>query len=355
MARPIPLVDRSTARTALARVTWIDGYNRHASALGIVGQECAELAERPVRQAIAMSAPGRYPSADIGQFLDRNSALGAFSIHHDSLRDHMVGMFLEPRLFAGEFLEPPFSGFGATPLQGFAASGEPGTYSLDLGTIVNFAVTGGCNVDDSHVNAEPILSLERLGFGNITGASEKPFPAHQTEINLAFAEDQKIALMLSGYEADFHPSFDGPDRNCIIATEPQDTFIVWLCSIGTENGGYFAIDLEGISDLGDGSNRSLCSEIEIGAGRGISQFMQIKLAEDTSRKTLGGKCRAGFVATSQRPLQDGSLCLCRKEFDGGDELHSSNIDWIVQMSNPQSKFNGLPPRRERQGFRQRSR
>src|ERR1035437_858032 len=106
----VPFVDRSAARAFLACVAWIDCDNRHTDTRGLVGKKGAELAERPVGQAVAMFAPGRYPSADIGQFLNRNSALGAFSIHHDGLRNHMVCVFLEPRLFAGEFLKPPFSG-----------------------------------------------------------------------------------------------------------------------------------------------------------------------------------------------------------------------------------------------------
>ena len=288
-------------------MAWADGNYRYANAPRLIGKEGAELAKRPVGQAVAMFAPGRYPSADMGQFLDRNSAPGAFSINHDSLRDYMVGMFLEPRLFSREFFEPPFSSLGTAPLQGSAASGELGTNTLDLGTIVNLAIAGSCDIDDSEINAEPVFSLEGFGFRDVAGASEKPFSSHQTEINFTLAEGQQVALVLPSDKADLHSPFGSPDRYGIITAEAKDSFIVWLCGVGPENGGDFAIDFESIGNLSDGTNGGLRSEVKLGASSCIGKFVQIELPKNASRNSLSGERCAGLIAPLERCLQDSSL------------------------------------------------
>lgn len=333
LIRSVPFVDQSAARALLTGVAWIDGDNRHSEPCRLVSKECAELAKRPVGQAVAMFAPGRYPSADMGQFLDRNSAPGAFSINHDSLRDRMVGMFLEPRLFAGKFFEPTFGGLGAAFLERGATAGKLGTDTLKFSTSVNLAVACGRDIDDTEINAEPILGFERLSFWNVAGAGEIPFASYQTEISLTFAEGQQVSLMPSRDETDLHSSFDGPDRNNIVAAKTKDALVVRLGSVGAENGSDLAIDFEGVGDLRDGSNSGLRGEFKVGTGRRICQFVQVKLSKDASHKPFGGDGRAGFITTPQCCFQDTRLRPSRQEFDGSYEFHASNIDTSLPKVN----------------------
>ena len=133
LVRSVLRVDTSTSRASLARVARIDCDQRDASALRLVGEEGAELPERPVSQASALFAAGRNLSADVGQFFDPNPASSAFGIQHDSLRYAVVRMFLEPRLLPGEFDEPPLGGLGADALQHLAALGVTRADTLDVG------------------------------------------------------------------------------------------------------------------------------------------------------------------------------------------------------------------------------
>jgi hypothetical protein len=331
LAWSIPLVDRSTARAALARVSWIDGDNWHSSALGFVFQECAELAEGPVGQAIATAAAGRDPSANVRQFLDGNSAPSAFGIGHNILRNAVIGVLLEPRLLAGEFDKTTLRRLGSALLKTGAAVGEVNADALYVVAVVNLTVARGGDSDNSHIDAEPVGCFEPFGFWNVTGASEHPLAAHEAQIDLSLTEGEKVTLMLAGDKADFHSAFDSPDRNRIVATKAEDAVVIGLRGERAEDRSDIAIDFEGVRYLGNAANGGLRRQREVSARVCIGQLVQIKLPENASSKPLGGNRRASLIAADKCRLENGGLLACGQEFDGGDEFHT-----LKYRSNPAS-------------------
>ena len=345
MVWSVPIVDTPTFRASLACISRIDECDGDASTQRLIAQEGAELAERPVRQAVAMFAAGRNPSADMRQFFQRKAASGAFSIDHKCLRYAVVCMLLEPRLFAGEFDEPPLGGLGATALQPLAALVQFGTDALNGGASVNLAVARGGNRDNPEVNPNPVGRFELIGFRDVAGASQYPLAAHKTEIGLALAEGKQITLFLTGDKVQLHSAFERPDRNCVVAFEAQDALVIWLGSVGAEDGSNLAINLEGVGDLGNATDGGLSGQFKVDASAGVVRLVQVELPEGIGCKALGGNSRTGFVAALQRRLQDGGLFAGRQEFDSGNEFHSSYIDDFAAVARP-----AIPPPFENGGF-----
>ena len=190
------LVD-APARGALARrVAGIDKADRNAGTLGLVDEEIAHLAERPVTKPRSrVAASGRNPAADAIQSFQANSASGAFSVADKRLRYAVVDVLLISPLFAGHLTQPSLGRLGSAFLQATSARlGMPAALFYILsGVHVPVAVGGKC--DDAKVNAKPVLGLELIGLRNVAGCGQEPLAADQAQIDLAFAEGHQAPLV----------------------------------------------------------------------------------------------------------------------------------------------------------------
>ena len=86
LIRSVLFVDAPARRALAGRVAGIDAKHRDARALGLVGQESAELPEGPGMQARSLTALGRNPRANMREVFKRNTAFGAFGNFNDRLR-----------------------------------------------------------------------------------------------------------------------------------------------------------------------------------------------------------------------------------------------------------------------------
>ena len=353
MVRSVLRVDTSASRAALARIARIDCDQRDAATLALVFEEGAELPEGPVPQASALFAAGRNLSANAVEFFNGDSASSAFGIQHDSLRYAVVRMFLEPRLLPGEFDEPPLGGPATDALQNPAALGVASADTLDVSTGIDLTVTGGGDIDDTEIDADPVARLELFGLWDVARRGQHPLAAHEAEIDPTLSEGEQIALLLTGDVADPHPAFEGPDRHHVLAFEAEDAVIVGLGGVGAEDGRDFAIDLEGVSDLGDAAHGRLRRQAELGASLDVGQLVEIELPEDARRKAFGRDGRARLVAAFERRPKDDSLLARRLQLDGGDQLHFSNIDDFSDIARTRLAASAIPPRPEGRGFSRR--
>ena len=355
LIRSVPLIDRPAARAALARVSRIDVSNRHASAQRLIGDEGAKLPERPIMQAVAIFAAGRNPRANMRQFFQRNTAQGAFSIDHNSLRYHVVGMFLKPLLLARHFLETAFCRLGTVALKPLAAFCKLPSRSLDFITSIELAVAIGGKRYNSKIDPKPIARFEAFSFRDVARAGEKPFSAHKAQVDLTLTEGEQITLLVTGNELEFYPAFNRPDRNRIVSLEAKDTVIIGLCSKGSKDRSNITIDLECVGNLGNASHGGLRGQSEVSAYLGIGQLMEVKLSQNASIEALCGKRGASVVTAFERRFENSGMLARRQEFDGGDKLHSSNIERFAVIARARLAASAIPPRPEGRGFSRRSR
>lgn len=182
MIRSVPLVDRPAARAALARVSGFDVSNRDASAQCLIGDEGAKLPERPIMQAVAIFAAGRNPRANMRQFLQRNATQGAFSFDHNSLRYHVVCMFLKPLLLARHFLEAAFCRLGTVALKFLAAFCKLPSRALDFIASIDLAVASGGKRHNSKINPKPIARFKSSvsGMSHVQVRNHFPRTKHRS-------------------------------------------------------------------------------------------------------------------------------------------------------------------------------
>lgn len=327
MVWPVSLVGVPARRALPARVAWIDEKNRNAAQGRLVGDERAELSERPVVEPCPLTAPGRYPVADTLEIFERNSAAGAFSSRNERLRDAVVDVALEPALPASEFAEPPLGSLGAALLETGTATGKMGANLFDGFACHHVAVAVGRDVDDPEIDTEPVFGVEPLGFWDVAGASEEPLSADEAEIDLALSVSHQLALTSAHNDRDRDASNDRPERHGVdFLGEPQDTVVVWLGRERTKDGCFLSVDLERVGDLGDRPNRCLRGQTELGAKLIIGELVEIELPEHAGLVATRRKPRARGVAALKGLPERVRLLLRRQELYRSHELHASKIE-----------------------------
>ena len=318
----VSLVDAAARAAFTRRVAGIDKADRNPGPFRFVSQETAQLGKGPIAKPCPLVAASRYPSANALEVFESNATSGAFSVLNERLRYAMVGLGLEPPLFAGQFPQPALGRFGAALLQASAPLGIMLADPLNLSAGINRAVTGGGKAHNAKVNADPILGIELFGLGNVAGRGEDPLATNEAEINLALAERHQATLVLTHHDGNNDAAFQGPQADrATILHKAQDAVVVGLSRIRTKDRYDFAVYLERIGDLGDAAHRSLGRQSEVGAQGAVRQLVHIKLAKRLGLKACGGKPRARLVAARQRRGQALGLLRRRQHFYGGDQFH----------------------------------
>lgn len=331
LIRSVLLVNHAAARASKARVPGIDKNDGDAAHLCLVGNECAQLPKRPVMQAGSLTARGRNPAADVLEVFEHDAASGAFGSRDERLRDAMVDVTLEPSLTARQGFEPPFRSLGASFLQSRSAASKLGPDLLDGLARVGVAVAVCRQMGDTEIDAEPILGIESFGFGDIAGCGEHPLAAHEAQIDLTLSESHQLSLMLAHDDGHGDPPFDRPQGHGVAAIdEPQDAIVVGLgCELSEDRRG-LAVNLEGISHLGDRTHGSLSRKTEFSAGLFVERFVQVELTEPACLETFRRQPRASGVAPLKGVLERLRLLLRRKELHRSNQLHASNIEGTKQ-------------------------
>lgn len=307
MVWSIPLIDTATSRAFLACVGWVDENDGNPGSFRFVDDERSELCERPVMQAGSLTALGRYPSANSLEIFKGYPALGAFGSLNDLLRYYVISMLLEPRLFPRKFTKAPFGRLSSSALEAGSSLAEFDTQIIDTSPRVDVFIAICGDICDAKIDAKPIDRIKRFGLGDLAAACQVPFISDKTEVSLSLAEGKKIPLSFSGNEFNSHPAFQCPDGQFAVTLETDDPLIIWLRSIGAEDGSQLPVDLKCVGDLGDTEYGGLGSEVERTAQPRIAKLLQIELPKDAICKSLGSERGTGVIAPHKSLLQRDSL------------------------------------------------
>jgi len=317
------LVD-APARGALARrVAGINEDHGNASALRLVRDESAQLSETPISQPCALIAAGRYPLANTLEFLKSDSPRGAFSIHHDSLGDAVVRVFLEPRLFSGQLTQSALGTLRAALLQTGSAFllMAPDTFNISARVDGPVAVDGERN--DAEVDAKPILGLEFGRLWDVASRGQIPFAADETEIDLALLKREQAPLMLAHDARNGDATFERPDAcGGTVLHKAKDALVIGLCRVGAEDRRDISVDFECIRNFGNRANGHLSGKAETGADVCIGELVKIKLPKDRGIMPDLRKPRRSLVTAGKRRRQRKRLRFRRDQLNCGYQLHA---------------------------------
>ncbi len=356
MIFPVLLVDATARGTLPGRVARIDKRDRNAGTLRLVDDEATELGECPIAKPCSFGPAGRNPAADTLEVLKSQSATGAFSIKNERLRYAVVDMFLEPRLFSGEFAETPLGGFSASLLQAAPSLRQLGPDTLNICAGPGATVAIHSKRNDAEIDAKPILGIELGRFRDVASRGQYPLATDETEINLALAVGHQSGLMLAHYNGHGDAAFDGPDADgCTVTDEADYAIVVGLGSVLAEHRRNIAVNLEGICHFGNRADGSLGGQSVAGSQLGIAELVQVELAEHARIKSGFCQPRRGLVAADKRGRQRNRCGLRRNQLNSGYQLHAfkyrTSVTLVQERRAPLSA--AIPPCPERQGFSRR--
>jgi len=305
----------------LARVSRIDENNRDSSPLCLVLDKGLELVETPIGQSWSLSARGRYPRADILEVFKSNRSVGAFRLVHNGFRNAVVDIALVAGLAARNGAELPGCGSCLLSLEVASAvrKGSSDLFDLFTGEALPVRIVG--NVNNAHIDADCIDWFDAWGLVNVTGHDNVEFTTLELKVNLTFAPDQHLALILTADKGDLDATINRPDRDDVIVADSEDSAIEWLSSQWSEGMFLLAFSLIAGRDLSNTEGD------ELGRKPGfLSDLVVNQVVNRVSRKcflvpSALADLATGGVSSLQRLQQEVPLFLCGQEFDWGYEFH----------------------------------
>ncbi len=320
MIRSVRFVDMSTARTLLARVLWVDDSDGNASECRLVRDELTQLPECPVAQARSLTPHSRNPRADVLKVFEPNAAPGAFSSRNERLRNTVVGVCLELPLLPSKFAEAPLCGLRAATLQPSFAPRCVSPTGLDFGAAVDRPVTVCGDVDDTHVNAQPVgRNAGWFGF-DFARQYQEPFPLAVSQGCFALGEREKALLPLSHRDGEFHPASNSPDRHHV-AKYAEHVLGVEVSAQRSEVRHYRSRPAEYASHLGHALGQRNRPDVEFLPRRAVAEIVQVELAEHASGETSSCNPVRNLIAASKRFAQRFGLLSGRNDLDCNGQFH----------------------------------
>ena len=333
----VPIIDASAARACFARVARIDEQHRHSCTPRFIGDELAELAERPVVQPSSLSTSGLNPFADAGQVFQPNRAPGALRGIDEGLRNHVVDVGLEPPLLSRELAEPSFCGLCAAALKTSTAAREMCPDLLDGLASVMSAVAVGGDVDDAEIDAENVSGIYKIGIVDIADTGDVPLATHEHQIDLALAEGEQLALVLTRDVGNLLPSGYRPNRDRLVIDEAKDAVVIGLSREAPEGALRFPVELIGVRHLGDAAHGNLGRQVEHPARVAVRQLVQVELPEFLRLPRFGGEEVARLIATLKRLAEQFLLLWRGFQLDVGDQLHVIKYGNVRVLCQPQQR------------------
>jgi len=132
-----------------ARVARIDRDHDHTRPPRLVGDEGAQLPEGPGRQRCAVRLPSRYPSADMRQVLQRDTAPSALCLRNEPLTDDVVRVGAEAPFSAATVPQETAGALGPLDLQLPPQATMPRPQAIDDRATVDGAVAIYGEVDNA--------------------------------------------------------------------------------------------------------------------------------------------------------------------------------------------------------------
>ena len=324
-ARPVPFVDQVTARTLPARVAWIDQIDRNSPQARLVLNQAAQFVEAPVVQSSPLAPVGLDPIPDAFEVFEGNRASAAFGVENDCFAQNVVCVALETRLLAGSAPERTLRGTGADLLQGAAAGVLAAAHVVDLRAGKGAAQIVHREVDYAKIDTANVSRNVGRNFLNIACRREHPLAANEHQINLTLGAGEQSAVGFGADERNALAAGKRPDRDGVLTWQKaENAFVIGLRGVAPELANFlFVANLEGVGNLSDAPRGDLSGKSKAGAQFSVSDLVQIVLPRGLRVRAKPRQPIASRVAPLKRGMQKTGLFWCRKQPNGGDQLHRS--------------------------------
>lgn len=241
-----------------ARVPWIYDDQRDARKPRLVCNKCAQLSKRPAMENGALLPASPYPGANASEFLNGDTAPGAFGGSNDLLGNNVVFVAGKSPLLAGDFLQSPLCGAGLL----FIKFGAQATVTVPHGlhglAAVRLAIGVAGNIGDAKVHAEECTGLDWFGIGYLAGSHQIPLAAHQSQIGFAFSVGKYSTLPPATDKWNTQAALDGPNGDGGFREFPgQNTVVVGGSSARAKSSHDGLVEFIGVRHFSNGMHGGL--------------------------------------------------------------------------------------------------
>src|SRR5919197_6637115 len=344
----IGFVHEAAARTGTRGVPWIDVDHGHTCQCRFVGDELAQLVERPGVQGGSWGGPPSLdPGANAREVFESNPTLRALSLSHDALADRMVGTGAETVFRAPPPLQQALCRAGAFSVEAPPNPTLAMAQAVDVPAGVERGVRVGGNVLDAQIDTEVVLDLPGWRLDHVDGRQQIPVAVTQHEIALALTELQQVALAFATHERDGLATANRPDRHVLRAVA-QDAVVIGDAAHRTEATLSTTVQFVGVRDFGDEADHDLRGQPETLPRLAVDELLELELAEGALAPGDAADVVGRRVGLLQRLPQQPALLIGRHELERHNQTHVSSIDdppaWLAPIFPLPAEAGELPDR-----------
>ena len=263
MIGTVAFINMSTYRASLAGIFRVNERDRHTCQLGFVLDEGRQLTKRPVMQTCSLLTSNSYPPRNSLEYFKGNTASGAFRFLHDCLADLVVNVRLITGLFMANFHQLALGSARAKTLKIAAAVRELATSLLNLLAAECLAVTIGCDIDNSQVDAKIVSNVFGFRRFNITRDEKVKLAVNVAKVGFAAFAFQQLVLAFAAQISHMLATFKHPDAHRLFGSfETEKFLVVREGTIWCESALHSLIKFISIGDFPDGTHSHLCTKRE---------------------------------------------------------------------------------------------
>ncbi len=308
--------------TRFAGVARLDYDERDSSEPGLVVKKRTKLEKGPSVVSSSLGLPDSRSLPDAGQLLNSNALILAKRLLDYPLADCMIGDGGESLFSALK----PFQELPA-PVRAFALNGAPGlevfvSYLVKLLRAVLSPIGKGSNLVHAKIHANKFFHIFDRFFWNLYCLEEIPFPFFRHQIGLAFDIRQKPFVVTHKRYLD--STVDSPEGSNH-ASVGEDARVVGNSSKGSEGTFALPVELIGVDDLTDATNKHLGGEPRGLLKRVVHKVVDLELVPHFVLPDYFGNIVTRSVGFFQRGKQRLPLLVYWKKLDLEGKFHTFSI------------------------------
>lgn len=323
---------RRTCARCVARVNLDDS---HAVEARLVGEERAELGERPVVVLGPLTLSNRSPRTNVFKILNRNRSIRVFCLRNKPLGDAMIYVGLIAALLAAHLLEFALGGTSAYPLQGSTSVGIPLALAFYFLPRELFSIAVCGEFSDAEVNSEYVVNVSRCGLWHFADGQQVKGALAMHKVCLTHARLKQALLATTADVGNLLATVHRPDRDNLIVRLPRQNPIVESdCAEPLKSSLFLPIEPIGVRYFSDTTHDKLRGEAEHITSHAIRPLMKGVLPKYlTSPRNLANKVTC-LIRRHERALERVRLLFRRQQFDLGYQLHAKQ--YSIRLSSIES-------------------
>lgn len=313
--------NKAAVWTCATCVFWVHKPNGNTSEFSLVFDELSELMEAPRVLGATLTPSNRYPRADAPQVFEGDSTLGAFSLRNQPLRDDVVDVSNEARLFSTAFLKQTLSRLGSFALKFSSKFSIAFSYTVNFVSTPSLPIGISGNVFDSKVYSKPFFSVVYWWLRNINDYCKIENAVSEDKVCLSSNSAEPFSLVSSKPHRNNLSTLQRQYRYSVNALPREDALVVNYGSVFLEGWLSFLVSFVGFGYLADGTYGQLSRQAIFPSNVVVDEFLKFHFVSCSLFKRNIGDFVARIVKSLHRFKESFSLFRSRQELHKESLLH----------------------------------